>query len=97
MLISRKNQIGGRRLTSFPIREEQGTLGYLLGYCRGCNESLLMALQDRDELIATFHCSDETLKKVKQILTPKFSLEQKFRKWVIKWANGKMQETVVYN
>lgn len=97
MYVSRKNLVGGRRLTHFPIRQEGDRLGYLLGYCGGCNEQILMGMQDRDELVATFHCSDETYQKLKQILTPKFSLEQKFRRWVVKWANGKMQETPVYN
>jgi hypothetical protein len=92
MYLSRKNQRGGRKLTSFPIREEAGKLGYLLGYCDNCNEQLLMALQERDELIATFHCSDETYQKIKKILTPKFSLWHRGLRWVVKWLNGKMIE-----
>lgn len=97
MFLSRKNQNGGRRLTTFPIRQEDDRLGYLLGYCKGCNEPLLMALQDREDLMAIFYCSDDGLEKIKKILTPKFSLGQRIIKWGVKWLNGKIMETPVYN
>lgn len=34
MLLTRQNPLGGRRLTTFPISEdEQGNVGFKLGYC----------------------------------------------------------------
>lgn len=92
MFLTRKNLNGGRRLNGFPIREQDGRLGYLLGYCDHCNEMVLMAMQQRDELIATFHCSDDTYKKLKKILEPKLTLYSVFIKWVAKWVNGRLQE-----
>jgi len=92
MFLTRKNKNGGRRMRDFPIREQQGRLGYCLGYCDNCNEEILLALQEREEIMAVLRCSDETYKKLKKILTPKLSFTQILIKWIAKWINGKLVE-----
>jgi hypothetical protein len=90
MIISRQNLKGGKRLKGFTITEENGTIGYKLGYCSHCNEPLIMCLRDRDELIATFHCADETYKKVKRLLDPDPPFQ--FKGWLIRVLGGEPVE-----
>jgi len=98
MILTRKNIKGGRRIVGFPIREEDGMIGMFLGYCPcGCNEQILMALRDRDVLMAAFHCEDETVVKVKKLLRPKTTITDSFVKRVGEWANKKLQPELVDN
>lgn len=71
MLLSRKNPKAGRGLgTRFPIDEEDGTVGYKIGYCP-CGEKILIRISDA-KLIANNFASMlpgyyEWLDKIKDI------------------------------
>ncbi len=87
MILTHQNIRGGKKVTGFPIREQDGLLGYFLGYCPGCNESVLMSMRDRDILIATFHCEEKTIKKIKELIKPKISLMDSLLKKLAEWIN----------
>lgn len=87
-MLSRRNLKAGVSLKKFPLEEENGQLGYKVGYCEGCNERLLIRTIDMKHLMAYFHYSEETYKKLLENLKPKFS----FRKRLIKWLVGKLGE-----
>lgn len=99
MILTRQNLKGGKRVKGFPIREENGQLGYFLGYCPGCNECVMMCMQDRDLLMATFAYSDKTLKKVRKLIEPKEDISETFLRWVGERINQKLnsQRQVVDN
>lgn len=90
MILSRQNLKGGRKVAGFPLREEEGRLGYFLGYCEGCNQSMLLCMQDRDLLVATFHYEDKTLQQVRKLLKPKISLLDNLLKWLVNWLRKYM-------
>jgi len=98
MILTRQSIKGGRKVTGFPIREENGHLGYFLGYCPcGCNEQVMMCLQDRDLLVACFHHEDKTLEKLRGLIKPKLSLYESFLKWLGEWIARKTTPGFVDN
>ncbi len=93
MLITRKNLNGGRHLKSFPLVEQEGIMGYQIGYCAcGCNERLIMKKLDAQEILAHLFYSQKEYKKLLDNLTPRISFKGKVAKWLIKQI-----EEPVYN
>ncbi len=88
MFLTRQNAKGGKKVMKFQIVEEESRLGYKIGYCGHCNETILIPLQDRDWIVANFHYEDKTLEKLRQILTPKISFRQQMRDWLIRKLSG---------
>lgn len=41
-------------------------------------------------VVAAFHCSDETLKKVRHLIEPKVTAKEHALKWAQKWINKKL-------
>lgn len=94
MLITRKNLRGGRHLKTFPLVEENGLLGYQMGYCGcGCNERLLLRTIDAQEILAFLFYSQKEYKKLIHKLTPKVSFSQRLMRWLI----GKLGGPVTQN
>ena len=93
MLITRKNANGGRQLKTFPLVQENGLLGYQLGYCPNCNERLLLRTLDTQEVLAHLFHSQKQYKKLIHNLTPKISLQRRFIRWLI----GRLGEYPVEN
>lgn len=83
MLITRKHTFAGKPLTRFPLEEENGLLGYKVGYCPGCNEPLLLRTVDAQYILARLYHSTKEYEKLLNELKPKFSFKQKFIKWLI--------------
>lgn len=89
MLITRKNINGGRQLKTYPLVEENGQLGFQLGYCGcGCNEKLLLRTTDSQEILAHLFHSQKQYKNLIHKLTPKISFQKRFIRWLI----GKLGE-----
>lgn len=82
-MISRKNLKAGRKLKSFPLEEVNGSLGYKIGYCEGCNETILLRTIDAREILAHLHYSEEAYSKLLNDLKPKFSIKKRFIKWLV--------------
>lgn len=97
MLLTRKNLKGGRKLKEFPLVEEQGIIGYKLGYCCNCNEQLLLALRDSQEVLAHLFYSQKNYKKLIEKLKPKFSLKIRLAKWIIDKLGEPPVDIPVYN
>lgn len=93
MLFTRRNFRAGRALKSFPLEEENGILGYKLGYCVSCNEAIHISRNDSQEILAHLFRSQIQYQKLIQKLEPKFTLRHK----IIKWLIGKMGEFPVDN
>lgn len=89
MLITRKNARGGRHLKTFPLVQENGFMGYQLGYCAcGCNEKLIIRTTDTQEILAHLFHSQKEYKKLIAKLTPKNSFTER----LIRWLVGKLGE-----
>lgn len=88
MLLTRKHLRAGRALTGFPLCEEDGLLGYKLGYCKGCNESILIRTSDSQEILAYLFRSQKQYKKLINRLAPKYPFKRRFIRWLV----GKLEE-----
>lgn len=84
MLMTRANLNGGRRLHGFPLQEENGSLGYKLGYCSHCNEPILVRTIEAGEIMAHFKIGEGEYKNLLKKLRPKLH----WRDYVIKWLGG---------
>lgn len=97
MLITRKNLRGGRHLKTFPLVQENGLLGYQIGYCGcGCNEKLLLRTLDTQEILAHLFSSQKEYKKLIERLAPKTSFKTRVARWLIS-KEGKIEQATVYN
>jgi hypothetical protein len=89
MLLTRKNPIGGRRLTTFPIVEEPRTkqAGFKLGYCP-CGEEIVCSIGDATEVAQNFGTSineyRHLIDKVKANQVPKVPLSVRMAKWLVR-------------
>lgn len=88
MMLSRKNLKAGVKLKGYPLEEENGNLGFKVGYCEGCNEPLLFRTIDTQDILAKLFYATEKYDKLLEDLKPKFS----FKKRLIKWLVGKLGE-----
>lgn len=86
MLLSRQNLNGGKPLRGFPLEEENGVLGYKLGYCSGCNERVLVRTIDARYVLAHFHIGENDAKDLLKKLTPRVTL----REWIIRKLGGQI-------
>lgn len=62
MIITRKNALGGRPISKFPIGvdPDTGYYGYKVGYCScGCNKALYFRSIDVSEIIGHFGVREE--------------------------------------
>lgn len=88
MMISRKNLRGGRRLEGFPLVEEQGLLGYKVGYCEGCNEPIVIRTIDVREVVDNFGVSDDVYRRSFNL----FKDRQPMKHRVIHWLGGEVKD-----
>lgn len=67
MLFTRNNRLGGPELTKFPIDEDEetGIWGIKLGYCKGCNEPLLIRTIDASVILAKLRYDLDEYEKLK--------------------------------
>lgn len=91
MLLTRKNALGGPELRKFPIEEDEetGLWGIKIGYCKGCNEPLLMRTIDASAILAKLRYDlDEYEKMKKSIMKYK-----NFWNFVGDWAASRITKT----
>ncbi len=91
MILSRKNAIGGKRLTKCPLEEENGVLGYKLGYCGHCNEPILVRTIDAREILALLWIGEDDVKSLLKKLRPKIN----WREWLITRLGGSVASVAV--
>jgi hypothetical protein len=84
MMITRKNANGGKPLTKCPLQEENGVLGYKIGYCGGCNEPILVRTIDARDILAMLWIGEDDVKNLLKKLRPKIKL----REWLIRRLGG---------
>lgn len=88
MILTRKNLLGGRELKSFPLVEENGMLGYKLGYYEGCNEPVLLKTTDCQEILAHLFSSQKSYKT----LLSRLEIKEPLKRRLIRWVIGKLGE-----
>lgn len=94
MLITRKNARGGRNIKTFPLKTENGLMGYQIGYCANCNECLLLRTIDTQELLAHLFHSQKQYKDLIKKLEPNISFKIKLRDWLIRKLGGNVASLV---
>jgi len=74
MIITRKNALGGRPISKFPIGvdPDSGYYGYKIGYCQRCNNPLYMRSIDVGDIMGYFGERDK----------PKTPFKHKLIKWL---------------
>jgi hypothetical protein len=83
MLFTRRNFKAGRPLKTFPLEEENGVLGFKLGYCSNCNEAIHLSRTDSQEILASLFRAQKEYKKLLLKLEPKFTIRHKLIKWLV--------------
>lgn len=90
MLMTRQNLNGGKPLKGFPLEEENGSLGYKIGYCSHCNEPWRVRTIDAREILTHFSIGEDEHKNLLKKLRPKIS----WREYLIKRLGGNVSSAV---
>lgn len=88
--MSRANLNGGKPLKGFPLEEEDGMLGYKIGYCSHCNEPWRVRTIDARDILTHFMIGEQECKNLLKKLKPKTTLKE----YLIKWLGGLPNKTV---
>lgn len=89
MLLTRKNPLGGRRLTTFPIVQDKdtGQAGFKLGYCRH-GEEIVCLIGDASEIAKHFGTvvNDyyKVISKLQKDQAPRVPITVRLAKWLVK-------------
>ncbi len=100
VLITKQAASGGRPLKHFDLRRDYDTdeLGYKIGYCASCNETLIISMRDSatfakmfGEKIGKYY---ELLYRLeKKDLAPQTPFKYKIAKWLVKNAEQELDLT----
>lgn len=77
MLITFQNAKGGPELHKFPLCEENGVMGYKVGYCSNCNNQLLFRTIDMGKILAYFKFSEDEYLHIRTQFHRRPSLKEK--------------------
>lgn len=68
MFLTRQNAKGGKEITKFcQIENENGRLGYKIGYCDHCNHKILLSFSDAEYIASMFPSYEETSNIFKEL------------------------------
>jgi len=78
MILTRKNALGGRPISKFPIGvdPDTGYYGYKIGYCQSCNCALYLRTIDTQEIIEQFDYRE------KEVIGPREPLKHKLIRYL---------------
>lgn len=82
MLLSRANLKGGKPLKHFPLESVDDVLGYKIGYCINCNESIHIKTLDARLFSCHFQMGEDEYKNLLKKLRPKIHWKDRLIKWL---------------